>query len=263
MRRLLPLLPVAFWMLSSSAHAAMELSKYPRVYKGGEGLVVKVVSVKGEKKQALVQLSGVDTELDGVVLLTEEVSAGKGTALKTVLHGEDVWVMDVYLPETPTKPTNVHYDEKESKKVKGDAMLKTYEKQKKDGSLAKLQAFNRADREKAQNKSYAEEIKSTADACGFKVPAAIDWKSVSDQLFKDNISIHGYCSPPLSALRRLCDKSPALKAAVKSKVKSVGCRFASAMKLTLGANGVVSWITAKDSSNQDDYAQANLENALN
>lgn len=252
--------------------SAMEISKYPRVYKGGEGLVVKVVSVKGEKKQALVELSGVDTELDGIVLLTEEVNAGKGTALKTRLHGEDVWVMrsdeswygwksmEVYLPETPTKSTGVYYDEKASKKVKGEALLKTYEKQKKDGTLAKLQAFNRKEREAAQNKYYAEEIQSTADSCGFKIPATIDWKSVSDDLLKD-ISIYGYCTPPLSALRGICGKSPDQKAKVKSKVKSVTCTFGAAMKVTL-SSGVVQWVAAKDSSNQDDFAQNNLQNAL-
>ncbi len=257
--------------LSSSAFA-LEISKYPRAYKGGEGLVVKVVSVKGEKKQALVQISGVDTELDEIVLLTEEVNAGKGTALKTRLHGEDVWVMrsdetwygwksmDVYLPETPTKSTNVYYDEAASKKVKGDALLKAYEKQKKDGTHAKLQKFNRADREKAQNKYYAEEVQSTADACGFKIPATIDWKAVSDDLLKD-ISIHGYCTPPLSALRSLCGKSPDLKAKVKAKVKSVACTFGATMKVTV-AGGVVQWTTHKDSSNQDDFAQNNLQNAL-
>lgn len=253
--------------------SAMEISKYPRVYKGGEGLVVKVVSLKSEKKQALVEISGIDTELDGIVLLTEEVIQGKGSALQYRLHGEDRFIirsdetwygwksMEVYLPETPTKSVGVYYDEKESKKVKGEALLRRYEKTKKDGTLAKLEKFNRADREKQQNKYYAEEAAHTEKACGIKLPAAIDWKTVTDDMMKD-ISIYGYCQAPLDALRWICDKGPEKKAAVQKKVKKVGCRFGTAMKITVSGDGLVAWTTYKDAANASDFAQANLENAL-
>ena len=55
MKSLAALALFAGFALSSAAHAEMELSKYPRVYKGGEGLVIKVVSLKGggDKKQAV------------------------------------------------------------------------------------------------------------------------------------------------------------------------------------------------------------------
>lgn len=272
MRFLLSLLCLAV-LAPAAAAAEMQLSKYPRVYKGGEGMVVTVVSLKGEKKQALVEITGIDTELDGIVLLTEEINAGKGTALTTTLHGETVWLlrsdetwygwkrMEVYLPETPTKSTDIHYDEKASKQAKPESLAKRHQSQLKDGTIGKLQKFNRADREKAQNKYYADEIKSTEEACGYKIPADIDWKSVTDELLKE-ISIHGYCSPPLSALRSICGKSAADKANVKKRVKKIACKFGAAMKITLGDDGTISWVTHKDSANQDDFAQNNLVNAL-
>lgn len=261
----------AGFALSSTAHAEMELSKYPRVYRGGEGLVIKVVSTKGEKKQALVQVSGVDTEIDGVVFLADEDDGGK--ALKITLHGEGYWIlrsqeswygwktMETYLPEHVTKAVEVYYDEKESKKVQSSALLAAHKKQTKDGTIAKLAKWNRAEREKYNNDEYAKEAKFSDEKCGAKMPASIVWKTVTDDHLKE-LSIAGYCAAPLYATRSLCEKSPEKKKAVTGKVKKVVCSFGAAMKLTLGADGTLNWVTAKDAANADDFARNNLENLL-
>lgn len=259
--------------LSSPARAAMELSKYPRAYKGGEGLLVKIVSVKGEKKQALIEVTGVDTEIDGVVFLGEEDDGGK--SLKITLHGKDYWPMrsqeswygwkqiSVFLPEHSTEAVHVHYDEGASKKIDADEMLKIHNKQMKDGTIKELAKWNRATREKNNEGYYAKEREVTEKRCDMKFTTQIDWKSVTDDHLK-TISISGYCEAPLTAMRMLCERSQDnKKAAVKAKVKRVLCTLGeSGMKLTLGSDGTLTWKTAKDASNADEFAKSNLENQL-
>lgn len=258
--------------LSSPAHAEMELSKYPRAYKGGEGLVVKVVSLKGEKKQALIEFTGVDTEIDGVVFLADQADDGK--ALSITLHGEPYWPlrseeswygwkqMNAYLPEMVTKAVHLYYDEKESKQVDAAKLLATHKKQTKDGTIKELAKWNRPARELRNNENFAKEAQFAAKKCDMQVPATIAWKSVTDDHLKE-LSISGYCDAPLTAMRRLCERSDKnKKAAVKSKVKKVVCTFGPAMKLVLGADGTLQWTTSKDASNADDFATNNLDNLL-
>lgn len=78
------------------------------------------------------------------------------------------------------------------------------------------------------------------------------------------ISISGYCEAPLAAMRNLCERSKdPKKVQVKAKVKKVYCTFgATGMKLTLGADGTLTWKTAKDASNADDFATSSLDNQL-
>lgn len=160
MKKLLAVLAtLAYASLSSPvARAEMELSKNPRAYKGGEGLLVKIVSVKGDKKQALIEVTGVDTEIDGVVFLGEEDDGGK--SLKIQLHGKDYWPMrsqeswygwkqiSIFLPERITEAVHVYYDEQASKKIDAEGMLKSHNKQMKDGTIKELTKWNRATREK-------------------------------------------------------------------------------------------------------------------
>ena len=257
-----------------AAAADLDISKYTKVYVGEEGLTVTFVELRS-KAGALIKVSGVDTEIDGVVMRYEVVDSGRDRKrYHTELHGERFGTFHtarargngdksvfIFLPEAPMQRLNVRYDEAKSKAQNSDNLLTAYRSPKNQKAIKKLAAWNRGERVKKQNAWYEEEADAARKKCGAKIAVSIDWKSVKDDHLKE-YSIYGYCSAPLGALRQVCDGSKEYQTYVQKKVKKVRCRFGDELKLELKPDGVLMFTTATEAPNQQDFAKKYLKDTL-
>src|SRR5690606_20374395 len=158
-----------------------------------------------------------------------------------------------------SKALSVSYDEKRSQALKAAGLYEQHEQLKKDGTLAKLAAFNREEREAGQQVAFTQVVNAMNAACGTKVTATIDWKSVTDDIIK-RYSISSYCGNPLEALEELCG-SPVGKRLISAKVKSFTCQFGPELKLEV-KEGAVSFTTQQSAANQEEYATQFFEKNL-
>jgi hypothetical protein len=188
----------------------------------------------------------------------------------TTIAGEDFWTLRsekswgwkrllLILPERPMEPIDMMYDEKASKAVKPGDFVERHEKQIKDGTIYKLAAWNRAEREATHNSEFAAVLAETNKACQSNFTSSIDWKTVTDEHLKA-LSIHSYCSPGLNALAEGCKNSDT-RAKILKAVKSYECQFtAKELRMKLENGGKMMWLTHSDASNVDDFAKAFVQN---
>ncbi len=238
-----------------------------KVYAGPEGESVAVIPLTGkaaeEGAQYLLFVQGTGSEFDGKALPHTLNEWNRNADYTTQYRGEgfNTLIMrdsrgsrryDLYVPGR-RDAIRVSFDEKRTQALKPEEIISLYQKHKADGSLAKLAAFNRPERESGHVQRLAEELKAANAACGTQITAAVDWKSVSDEVLK-RYSISSYCANPLDALRRLCE-SPVARKFIQPRVKQLTCQFGPEMKLTLDAQGVMRWITDVDAGNQDEFAK--------
>jgi hypothetical protein len=155
----------------------------------------------------------------------------------------------------------VWYDEKGSKKIKAKDLLATHEQQKKAGTLAKLQDFDRPRHQKDAESELNETVEEVKAACGFAPSVTIDWTSVDDTQIKQ-LSLSSFCGNPLTAMRHVCESSKELRAALPGRVKAVQCSLGDKMRLRLDDAGTLTWTTNKDAANQVDFAKNYLLNEL-
>jgi hypothetical protein len=244
-----------------------------KVYSGPEGETVAVIPLttqgpKGEK-QALLSVQGTDSEFDGKPLLHTINEHNKGINYITQYKGEDYYTLqmrehagskkyELWVPGR-SKALIVAFDEKRSQALKAADIYEQHEKLKKDGTLTRLAAFSRQEREAQQQAGFTEVVKEMNAACGTSVTATIDWKSVTDDIIK-KYSIPSYCGNPLEALQKLC-ASKVGKRVISAKVKSFSCQFGPELKLEV-KEGAVSFITQQDASNQEEYATKFFEKNL-
>ncbi|MBN1206460.1 MAG: hypothetical protein JXB05_16350 [Myxococcaceae bacterium] len=265
---------IAVSVLCGTAASAAAPFGTGKVYSGEEGVSVAVIplTAKGPKgtPQVLIHVQGTGTEFDGKAMLHSVNDTHNGANYITQYKGEDFYTLTVrstrgdakkyelWVPERRNTLV-VAYDDKRTQSLDAAAIYEKHEKQKKDGTLGGMAAFNRKEREASGDQGLAETAKELNETCGTKVTASIDWKSVSDDVLK-KYSISSYCGNPLVALRRLCD-TPGAKRIIQNKVKTLTCQFGAELKLDVQA-GAVSWTTAPDSPNQEAFAKKYFEKNL-
>lgn len=264
---------IAVGVLSGTSASAEEPVGSGKVYVGPEGESVAVIplTAKGpnDSKQFVLYVQGTDSEFDGKAMLHTMTEQSRGFDYVTQYKGEEfhtVIVRDAYGSKKyemwvpgRAKTIVVNFDEKRTKALDAEDVYEKHTKQKKDGTLGRLAAFNRKEREATGVEGLAEQVKALNDTCGTKVTATIDWKSVTDDAIK-TYSISSYCATPLNALQRLCD-TPGAKKIIQAKVKTLACQFGPEMKLDVKA-GAVSWTTAVDAANQEEFATKYFEKNL-
>jgi len=258
-------------MTNQFAHAQeLKLSKYPKVFKGGEGVTVTVIPVVPESSnQALVKITGIDDDLDEKVFLHTIQNQGKDKAMVIMVDGSErtrlrtqtsYWwkQFNLYLPNQ-AKPTAIYYDEKESKQVDSKTMLQQYNRS--DKSLqAKLAKFDR----KAAEQRSTDEIKtmdeSASKECGTSLKTTVAWKSINNPTLQ-KYSIPSYCGRVVDNLDYLCRNDAKVKPSVKKAIDKVSCQFGTKTKLTRSGKSV-NWTIDPESPNQDDFVRAFLKNEL-
>ena len=257
-------------LLTVEAYAEnLNLSKYPKVFKGEESVVVTIVPVMPESSnKALVQVSGIDNEtLDGKVFLHEIKIQGQDKAMVLMVDGQErtrlraqasYWWKEftLYLP-LKANAISLSYDEKLSKAAKPAKLLAQYNKT--DMALQKnLAKFNRKASEKREEADLAEIDASVAKSCGTVIKTIIDWKTISDGILQ-NHSISTFCGEVSERLDSLCGDA-AFKPKAK-KVAKVTCYFGPELKLTRSGD-MVTIMVELETRKQEDFVSAYLKNEL-
>jgi hypothetical protein len=244
-----------------------------KVFSGQEGEQVAVIPLTPvEGKKFLLHVQGTGSELDGKVLPYEVWESGSELGYSTELRGRSYSTLVVrsrgerrsYSLNVPGRRDgiSVTFDEARTKALKADEVYALHQKQQADGTLTRLMAFDqKAERAQAEQ-ALAESVKSLDAACGGSLTMTIDWATIPDELLK-KYSISSYCESPLEAMRKLCE-TPEGKKAIQVQAKALTCRFGEALKLEVQA-GKMTWTTAKDAANQEEFATKylleNLESA--
>jgi hypothetical protein len=263
----LSILTVLFALQASAE--SLKPGKYPKVYTGQEGLTVTVVPMMPKTaNKAIVVVSGVDTEIDGLGIMHNIKKRSKGdVAYETTLHGEGFWTLysekswgwkryKVQLPESPMEKNYVYYDEKKSKKIKSSLVVDNYKRDQK--KVVALKKWNRKERETRHNNGLKSIVTSVNKDCGTKIQASINWKSVTDEHLKE-YSIYSFCGYPLKSISTLCRTDSAQKKKVTARINKVSCRFGKKMKLAM-KSGSVMWTTNPDEGNQPDFTKNYFKN---
>jgi hypothetical protein len=237
----------------------LQVGEPAKVYRGAEGLTVTMVPVLGgEMPRALIEISGVSSEIANVVLLYEKVPAGSLVwAYRTTLAGVDystVWrreprtgaEVDVYLPGSTRVARRVHYDEKASSTVDGEALARRHAAQLVDGTIAELQRFHRDEYEKDHDQRYDASLATARAACKAEIPGAIDWTTISDDALK-RYNITSFCSAITGALHQVC-AFPAGREAVHH-VRELRCELGDTVDIAEREDGVLTWIVNFDTTN--------------
>ena len=248
-------LAAAVLVLSSNAVFAsnLKVGKYPKVYSGDEGIKVTVISIEDtEPKKALVHVVGAETRIDDIVLLYTEVPNGSdGYGLETYIDDDTFWTvrsehhqyggkeMLLTLPEARTKSTSLSYSEKLSKEVKGDDILKKYESQVADGTIAKVQIYKgKEDIKGRANGIFKRAVNEAKDECNAPIGAKIDWSSISADV-KAKRPIATLCRQAAEILAYYCKKNSGHN--VAKKVEQIHCSFGADQALSLGRDKSLKW----------------------
>jgi hypothetical protein len=234
-----------------------------KVYSGPDGEEVALIPLTPrEGKKFLVRVQGTGSDFDGKVLPHETNDWSSSTQVRisyyTQRGGRDYSTLvvrgssyELYVPGR-RDGIPVKYDEARTQKLKPEDVYAQYQKQDKDGTLAKLMAFDRKGEMARHDSELAGQLKALNASCGATVAAAIDWSTVSDELLK-GYSISSFCGTPLESLKSLCDVSDEARRTVQAKVKQLDCRFGTALEPRMESARVV-WTTATDVANQGEAA---------
>jgi len=250
---------------------SLKPGKYVRVYKGGEGITVTVVPLlPNSERDALIEVRGVESKIDEVVLRHKQAEGREDPTWVTTIAGEDFWTLEskkvwgtnrlvLRLPEKPMESIEVFFDEKLSKRARASTFVNRHEKQVKSGVIKKLAAWNRAEREAGHAKEFAGEVAEMNKACGTAITASIDWKSVTDEHLKD-LSISSYCGSIVGALEDACE-TPETKAKIAEGLKKIECRFTEKdLRLRMEADASLVFLTHRNAANVDDFTAAYVKN---
>ncbi|PTL77808.1 hypothetical protein [Vitiosangium sp. GDMCC 1.1324] len=233
-----------------------------KVFSGPKGEQVAVIPLLPEQEEkALVYVQGTGGEFDGKALLHKYNASNGDEDYSTVLRGNGYrtflvrprWGARSHLLNVPGRGDSiaVAYDESRTQALKAKDIYALYEKLKADGTIARLEAFDRPGTMASYEQELAEALKSMNKTCGTSTTVSIVWDSISDEVLKQT-SISAFCGYPLSALEKLCDTNVG-KQIIREKVRELRCQFGAAQTGVVDA-GRVTWTVQTDVPNQEDFA---------
>lgn len=256
----------AFIMFSASCAASLQLSQYPDVFVSEGSLEVALVKETSEN-HALLQVTGTNHEIDGVVFRVDITSRGEDrTAYETRIDGETRalllksrhWGSDRYTAYIPDGDEyQLSRDKEKSESLETDQLLETFQQQKKEGVHQKLAAFDRDANKEAQESSLKEMDAAASEACDSSVTTSVDWNTIDDSMLKD-LSVAGYCGIVVSQMERLCGSKEEFKS-VAEDIDTVNCGFESSLKLKQN-DASLNFTTGEKEPNQQDFVRQILRN---
>lgn len=222
--------------------------------RGPEGVRVNVAEF-GED-EALFMISGSRSDLDGYALRGKVEEQNRGELrFSTTWDGRDYYPVQRHTQYGSNvwklygaghrNGLTLEYDEEASNKVDTHALYEKHVAQTRDGSLAKVQTFDRAASEARHDEELAADLARVQEECGAKTTWTTHWSSVSDEILQ-KYSISGYCENVLSALRSLCRHEPGKKF-VQANIESIECTWGDALNVSLDGK-TLKWTTANDSN---------------
>jgi hypothetical protein len=237
---------IVLWQ--TEAGAAVTAGKYTKVFKGPEGLKVTVVHLKPSSEgTALIKFTGTEHRLDGHVLLYRiDATDPKRTYYSTFFNGARWTPYRVavewgsrkahYLSLGGRSSKSLRYHEKESKRIRPQALLAEYRKQVKAGKIAKIQGLTQRARKKLVKRELRDRAKYYKSDCTFQPKVKVDWSTVSDEqrYFTD---VTQGCSRVIDAMARLCNDWSSSD--VKARVQTITCRYGKTLKASLSKRQLV------------------------
>lgn len=200
---------------------------------------VEAIVLQSRFGNTYLQLKGINKEIDGIVFKVSQSGNWGERIFKTTLFGSRYTLMTMkgqtYKVHDPFKSEwkTVSVDDALSGHDKVSSIVTLHEKQKKDGTLKKIESFNREIRQKILENSLAAESKRIENDCGFKAKVVIDWKTIKDENFSKAPS-PGSCFSASQGLRSLCSGEPMpISKKNLSKIKQITCKISDRNKITL------------------------------
>lgn len=261
----------AFCLLFSvQAIAELNLSKNVEIYRGEGNLRVTLVRILPlDSNKALLEISGIDHELNGLVFNYDLTINDGNRRLTTDIYGRRYssfveskgWggkSQSVYIPGQRDGLT-LSFDSDASKAAKASSLLKKHKKQSAEGQLSAVQLFDREKEMKETNIVLENAEKELEQVCGKSIKVSVDWSSISDEVIKD-YSVASYCGNASDAVISACGDATK-KIWVGESIDLVSCEFSKSLKLKL-TNKELIFKTAVDAANQGDFVRQNLLNLM-
>lgn len=258
------ILLIATVLLSSNSFA-LELAKYPIELSSGDGVNV-VIAPTIDKKQALVKVTGINHEIDGITLLTDFKPHGSNNAYKYTYDGSErslVTVNDsygccsytLYIPETRD---GTYLSKKEESTPAIVTELKAqYEEQKTKGVQEKLATFNREKHLTYQQKNISTANNEIHKQCGIKIETTVAWKTINDETLKD-YAVGAFCAQVANEMANMCQKDQSFKNDI-THINAIECQFTDTLKLRQNGK-TLTFKTAPKAPNQPQFIQSYLLN---
>ncbi|MDV2077973.1 hypothetical protein [Marinobacter xestospongiae] len=260
-------LALFFGCLTATTASAIDLVKYPKAFTTSDGAEIVLVPTS-EGDQALLQVTGINHPLDGVVFLSDIVSRGGDTkAYQFQRDGEYLALVlrqkgwrgeyfEAFLPDQGR--VSLYPDEDLQNEVDLQSLQVLYHQQMEEGIQAEIARFDR-DGNEEEAEHILEEMDSDANtSCDSDIITEVDWDTVSDDLMIA-INVSGYCGVVVTELESMCkDSDDAFKNMVQ-QIETVTCQFGDRLKLEMDGDEVV-FTTNKDEPRQRNFANAYFRN---
>ena len=249
----------------SAQSFALDLAKYPIELSSGDGVNV-VIAPTIDKKQALVKVTGINHEIDGVTFLTDFKPHGSNNAYKYTFDGTERSLVSVeegyrccsytlYVPETRE---GIYLSAKEESNPAIVADLKAqYETQLSKGIQVKLATFDREKHLAYQQEKIVDANNDMLKQCGVKVETTIDWKTIDDKTLQ-TYAVGAYCAQVANEMASMCESDEGFKNKI-AKIKAIECDFSDELKLRQ-TNETLTFKTAPKAPNQPQFIKAYLLN---
>ncbi len=235
-----------------------------------EGIELTLLDVDGEAgPQTLVRVRGTLSRINDVVLAHRLHDSGDALFYVTTLRGGDYYTVRVddfprrgscllQLPERPSDGVRLRHDPERSAALDAEALVAEHRRQLRDGTLARLQEFDRPAEIAAITAELNDDTAALAAACARQLPLAVVWESFSDAELRGRGLVRA-CAAPHDQLRRLCEHEAGKQ--VVARLSEVRCRRAPAMSLELDGQALA-WQLGDQDVNRDDFLRRRLREEI-
>lgn len=252
-------------VLLSSNSFALDLAKYPIQLTSGDGVNVVIVPTTDEK-QALLKVTGINHEIDGITFLTNFKPHGSNNAYKYTYDGSERSLVSVdqgysccsytlYIPDTRD---GIYLAKKETPNPIIIADLKAqYEQQKNKGLQAKLANFNREKHLSYQQGKISAANSEIEKQCGVKIQTDVDWKIIDDKILQ-KYAVGSFCAQVANEMASMCKSDQSFKKDI-THINNIECQFTDQLKLRQN-DTTLTFKTAPKAPNQRQFIDAYLRN---
>ena len=200
-----------------------------RVLTGPDGAKVEVAEFGDD--QAYLKFTGVRSPAAGFVFPVTIRDNGRRIEYVTTWNGRDYHPINhettprgttrwtLYAPEL-RDGVALEWSEDLSGSLDGASLHSEHVAQLRDGSLARVQTFDREGAESSNGEAIATDVAQTREVCGDAPEMVIRWDTMPDEVVMQ-YSMASYCGSILEGLRNLCRWTPAKELA--ARIERVEC----------------------------------------
>jgi len=247
----------AVFILSAAmpAQADIKINKYMTYLSDGDRIEVVIGEVRKQNK-ALIEVHGVNSDIDDVVLMAEILKSGNRTSYRIKFDGENYYLLiaekrgsdtdyTFYLPDNYGSETKLNVN-KDGFRAAED-LLATYKAQLADGIQAELARFHREDHVSSNKEGLQQADQRATDQCGHTITTQVNWAEITDAQLME-LSIQGFCGQVAEAMASQCESDDAAKTRL-TPITTVECKFADSLTIKK-ENSRIIFQTEKDTANQ-------------